>query len=186
LHAFAKVRERFPDLKYHLVGVDMEENGPAHQYARQHHLDTGVVFLGPQPFEEVVRQLAGAKVLLHPSMEESFGMAVLEAMVSGTAVVGGHRSGFIPHLLNYGKAGTLCNIYSPDEMASAVTKLLKDQAFRETTVRDAKRYVQANFSEEVIVNKHLAYYSEILGRKLVPEKEKAAYAVPAADSRLSA
>jgi L-malate glycosyltransferase len=163
LHAFAKLRSRFPDLEYHLVGVDMEENGPAHEYARNLHLDKGVKFIGCLPFEKVSKEIAGARVLLHPSMEESFGMAILEAMVTGTAVVGGKKSGYVPHLLNYGKAGLLCDITSHDEMASSVAKLLTDKSLMEEIVRNAKTFAHSNYSEDVVIEKHLAFFSDVLG-----------------------
>jgi L-malate glycosyltransferase len=173
LHAFARLRERYPDLEYHLVGLEMEENGPAHQYARKHKLNAGVRFIGVLPFDEVFQQIAGAKVLLHPSYEESFGMAVLEAMVAGTAVVAGKNSGFVPHLLNYGKAGLLCDIKSADEMTGAVSKLLSDRSLREEIVQNARTHAQSNFSEPVVIDKHLAFYGKILGKELTPDQAPA-------------
>ncbi|MFD2245449.1 glycosyltransferase family 4 protein [Pontibacter ruber] len=174
LFAFAKLRERYPDLEYHLVGLEMEENGLAHQFARKHNLDAGVRFIGVLPFNEVFQHIAGAKVLLHPSYEESFGMAVLEAMVAGTPVVGGKNSGFVPHLLNYGKAGLLCDIKSPDSMAGSVAKLLSDRSLREEIVQNARTHAQSNFSEPVVIDKHLAFYSKILGKELEPSPVSAA------------
>ncbi|TXK33783.1 glycosyltransferase family 4 protein [Pontibacter qinzhouensis] len=171
LRAFAILRKRFPTLEYQLLGAGMEENGEAHEFARKHKLEDGVLFLGPLPFEEVLQRIAAAKVLLHPSREESFGMVVLEAMVTGTAVVAGKRSGFIPHLLNYGKAGLLCDILSPEDIANHVAKLLTDKSLREEMERNARIYAKANYSEEVIITKHLEYYSKILGKPLVPERE---------------
>ncbi len=171
LRAFARLRARFPTLEYQLLGAGMEENGEAHQFARKHKLEDGVQFLGHLPFEEVLQRIAAAKVLLHPSREESFGMVVLEAMVTGTAVVAGKQSGYIPHLLNYGKAGLLCDILSPEDIATHVAKLLTDKSLREDIERNAKAYAKANYSEEVIINKHLEYYSQILGKPLVPDRK---------------
>ncbi|MBC5772979.1 glycosyltransferase family 4 protein [Pontibacter sp. KCTC 32443] len=171
LYAFAKIREQFPDLSYHLVGVDMEEGGPAQKYAKKYKLDAGIIFIGPLPYTEVVKQIAGAKVLLHPSVEESFGMAILEAMVSGTAVVGGRKSGFVPYLLNHGNAGILCDITSSDDIALAVIKLLEDDSYRNKLSNTAKVYAQAHFSEEVVIKRHLDYYSKILGRELEPAEQ---------------
>ncbi|MEJ8757027.1 glycosyltransferase family 4 protein [Pontibacter sp. H259] len=169
LQAFAKVRARFPDVEYHLVGVEMEENGQAHQYALQNNIADGVRFIGALPFEEVVLQTAGAKVLLHPSYEESFGMAVLEAMVAGTPVVAGENSGFIPELLENGKSGLLCDITSPDAMAACVIKLLENDNLREDLAQNARKYARANFSEEVVVAKHLSLFNQILGLNQEPE-----------------
>lgn len=187
LRAFAKVRKRFPDLQYHLVGVDMEENGPAHQYALNLGIADGVKFIGCLDFEDVVRETAGAKVLVHPSYEESFGMAMLEAMVAGTPVVGGRKSGFVPELLAQGKAGMLCDISSPDAMADCTIKLLEDEQLWKNTVRYAQNYARENFSEDVIVKQHLALLSRILGKNFFPKPVRDPYEpLPATQNRLTA
>ncbi|MFD2515326.1 glycosyltransferase family 4 protein [Pontibacter locisalis] len=155
LHAFARLREKHPTLEYHLVGVGMEPGGEAQQYAEQHGLAEGVKFLGLLPLNEVLEKVAKAKVMLHASVEESFGMAVLEAMVMGTAVVGGEKSGFIPELLNHGKAGVLCDITSPEAIAEATSSLLDDENLMRKIEQEAAAHVKANFSEKVVVDKYL-------------------------------
>ena len=172
LEAFAKLRKKFPDLQYHLIGVGMEEGGEAHQYALQRGLAEGVKFLGPLPFDELLRQVAQAKVLIHASVEESFGMAVLEAMVVGTPVVGGKKSGFIPYLLNKGKAGMLCNVSKPAAIAAATKKLLKDQDFRDKLTQKAAAFAKDNFSEEVVVDKLIRYMHKVLQQEASASKKK--------------
>lgn len=166
LKAFATIRERQPEVEYHLVGIDMEEGGLAHQYATTHNLAEGVKFLGPLPFNKVTEHIAKAKLLLHSSREESFGMVVLEAMVVGTPVVGGTESGFIPYLLNYGQAGLLTDINSSDAIASSVISLLKNETLQAKLKQDGYDFAVKNFSEQVVIDKHLAYYSKILGKQL--------------------
>ncbi|PRY11246.1 glycosyltransferase involved in cell wall biosynthesis [Pontibacter ummariensis] len=160
LEAFQILRKVFPDLQYHLIGVDMEENGPAHQYASARGLADAVHFVGPLPYDRTLKEVANAKVLLCSSMEESFGMAILEAMVVGTAVVGGEKSGYVPSLVDKGKAGVLCNIYSPDSMADAVALLLGNKALRERYERAAANFAQEHFSEDVVIPQHLALLSK--------------------------
>lgn len=169
LRAFAQIRAWHPEVEYHLIGVDMEEGGLAHQYAKANDITDGVRFLGPLPFGQVYEHIARARILLHPSREESFGMVPLEAMVAGTPVVGGNKSGYIPDLLNFGKAGLLCDINSPADIASTVISLLENDQLADELIRKGRAFAQANYSEDVIINKHLAYYSEILGRPVVAD-----------------
>lgn len=168
LQAFALLRKRFPDLEYYLVGVDSEEGGLAQQYAEKQNLTDGVRFMGPMPYDDVFKLIQNAQVLLHPSREESFGMVLLEAMVARTPTVGGKASGYIPHLLNYGKAGLLSDVESPESMATEVGRILSDRDLYQSLVHAGYTYAEENFSEEVIVHKHLDYYSEVLGRDLKP------------------
>jgi L-malate glycosyltransferase len=172
LEAFQKVRKRFPDVALHLVGVDMQKDGPANQYALAKGLADGVRFVGPLPNLKVLEEVAGAKILVCPSMEESFGMALLEAMVVGTAVIGGEKSGFVPTLLDNGKAGILCDIYSPDSMANAITKLLGDEELRLNMEQTAQQFVRNNFSEEIVLRQHLGLMYKLLSKtEPTPEKE---------------
>lgn len=162
LHAFARVKKKFHDLEYHLIGAGMEHGGNAHQYAKQHNLEDGVKFLGALPHADIMVRVAAAKVLLHPSVEESFGMAVLEAMIAGTPVVGGLHSGFVPYLLNHGKAGLLCNIKSEAEMAENIEKLVQNESFAADMAARAYTFAKENFSEDVVIAKHLKLYNHIL------------------------
>ncbi|NDK55855.1 glycosyltransferase family 4 protein [Pontibacter sp. BT213] len=168
LKAFAKLRQQHPKLEYHLIGINYEENGLAHAYAKKHNLAEGVRFLGCMTSDELFKHVAGAKVMLHPSEEESFGMAVLEAMVAGTVVVGGKKSGFIPKLLDYGKAGILCDIRSAAAISEAAHRLLADASLRDSYERHARRFAAQHFSEDVIVEQHLNYYNNVLGKTHQP------------------
>lgn len=168
LQAFAIIRQRFPDLEYHLVGAETEEGGLAHQYAKANNLAQGVRFIGAIPHDQVMDKIAAASLLLHPAREESFGMALLEAMVAKTPVVGGKNSGYVPYLLDQGRAGLMCDVESVEEMADAVLKILSDDVLRQTLVAHAYAFAYGNYSENVIIEQHLAYYAEIMGMPLQP------------------
>jgi len=161
LHAFARIRARFPTLEYHLIGIEMEENGAAHNYARAHQLEQGVRFLGHLTHDKLLQRVANARLLLHPSVEESFGMSLLESMVVGTPVVAGKDSGFVPYLLDHGKAGLLCDVHSPEDIAAKALQLLSDKTLADATATYAYRFAQDNFSEEAIVRKHVALYEAV-------------------------
>jgi L-malate glycosyltransferase len=162
LKAFKIVRENIPDSEYHLTGDDMQENGPAHRFAKENNLDKGVKFLGRISFEEIKERVKYAKIFLHPSKEESFGMAVLESMVLGTVVTGGNKSGNIPKLLESGNVGVLCDINSPKEMASAVLNLYENLNLNDNLRIKALKFVKKNYSEKLTIKKYLSYYSNIL------------------------
>ena len=161
LQAFAILKRSKPDLEYYLVGDDMEEGGLAHAYAKQHNLEEGVKFIGAKPFKEVLELVAGAKALIHPSLEESFGMVILEAMVLGTVVVGGKKSGYVPYLLDFGNAGVLCDVSSPKAIATALFNLLEDEPQQQTLISKAKQFAHDNYAEPAILDQHIAYLKSI-------------------------
>jgi glycosyltransferase involved in cell wall biosynthesis len=65
----------------------------------------------------------GARLLVHPSFDEGFGMTVLEAMSLGVPVVASNR-GSLPEVL--GGAGLLVDPDSPAAIADAIARMLGD------------------------------------------------------------
>jgi glycosyltransferase involved in cell wall biosynthesis len=67
----------------------------------------------------------GARLLVQPSFEEGFGIPVLEAMTIGLPVIAAAR-GALPEVL--ADAGLLFDAEDPDALASALERLLDDEA----------------------------------------------------------
>jgi glycosyltransferase involved in cell wall biosynthesis len=67
----------------------------------------------------------GARLLVQPSFDEGFGMPVLEAMTLGVPVVAANR-GALPEVV--GETGPLVDPDSSEELASAIERLIDDQA----------------------------------------------------------
>jgi len=144
-----------------LIGNQLEPDGPASKWAEQHGLTAGVRFRGPVPYAEALTAIASAAVMLHPALEESFGMTVLEAMALGTPVVGGARSGNVPHLLRDG-AGILCDVRSVESMADALDRITGDtEVARETAVR-GRLAAEGSYSRDGAMDSYLEYLTGIL------------------------
>jgi glycosyltransferase involved in cell wall biosynthesis len=80
--------------------------------------------LGYVPDKE--RLFAGARMLVVPSLDEGFGMPVLEAMAAGVPVVAADR-GALPELLR--DAGVLVDPNDAEEFAAAIDGMLTDDDF---------------------------------------------------------
>lgn len=71
------------------------------------HLGNGIEFVGAQPRSVLAGLLGRAKGLLMPlRWDEPFGLVVVEALASGTPVVGWRR-GALPELIEHGRQGFL-------------------------------------------------------------------------------
>ena len=162
LIAFALVKKQYSNIEYHLIGDGMEPLGPAYKFAKEKNILSGVKFLGKLPFNEVVHKIQKAMIFLHPSREESFGMSVLEAMILGTPVIGGGKSGNIPYLLDHAKAGELCNINSPEAIRKSMLKILQNKRYAKKIIKNASIYAKKKYSENIIISKYLDYYYDII------------------------
>lgn len=69
---------------------------------------------------------AGAVALVHPALEEGFGLTLLEAMTIGVPVVAANR-GSLPEVLD--GAGTLVDPYDADALAAAIERVGDNPAY---------------------------------------------------------
>ena len=129
LEALALGRASGTNARLQLVGGDYGPQGDAARWARRHNLASGVDFIGPISNLEVADLLESADVLAHPSREEACGMAIAEAQLASTAVIGGANSGGVGWTLDYGIAGVLVNIESAEQIAGAIVGLADDPTF---------------------------------------------------------
>src|SRR5690606_36048105 len=70
---------------------------------------------------------AACDVLVHPSINESFAITLVEAWAAGKPVIGGDR-GAVPAVIDLGKDGLLYHYPDPASLAHALTILLDDPA----------------------------------------------------------
>lgn len=108
--------------------------GPLLAACRRRASDLPVEFLGHvADRQQLARLLATADVVLAPGAAETFGLAALEALASGTPVVG-HRGGGLPDLLDVA-AGEVTYGHAA-AFAGAVMRLLSmDEACRRAAAR---------------------------------------------------
>jgi len=163
--AFALLRKKYNNLKYRIIGTQMESGGGAYIFAMEKNIAEGIEFIGSIPFSEVIEQIKNAKAVVHPSLEESFGMAVLEPMIIGTPVVGGEKSGNVPYLLQDSKTGITCDVNSPQSIADGIIKILDDEKLATHIIESAYKFVTQNFNESKIINEHIDYYEYILSQQ---------------------
>ena len=118
-----------------------------------------LVFLGQQ--ERIGELLASADVFFLPSLQESFGLAALEAMAAGVPVVG-TRVGGLPELVGDGDGGFLYEVDDFDGMAQGLRTLLTDRDLRAWVSARARRRALSLFSSEIIVPQYEAFYRDVL------------------------
>ncbi|MBX9915189.1 MAG: glycosyltransferase family 4 protein, partial [Pseudomonadaceae bacterium] len=126
LHAYellpAALRAQYPLVIVGMPGWRPEQLAAPLQRA----LATGQVrLLGYQSDTLLAELLAGARLLLFPSLYEGFGLPVLEAMASGTPVILSHGSA-LPEVA--GAAGTYIDPQEERGCAEAILGLIDDQA----------------------------------------------------------
>lgn len=142
--------------EYELIGQGLEPGGLANRWAASHGLESGLRFRGPLPYMETLSTICSSALMLHPALEESFGMTVLEAMVLGTPVIGGESAGNVPHLLA-GGAGVLCDVRSPQAIAAGLELLIGDHEMAAHVASLARIRGEECFGREAALDCYIDY-----------------------------
>ena len=98
------------------------------------------------PADEVLREMAQATVLVHPStgLGDAVPTVIKEATAVGTPVVASSVAG-IPELLDQGRCGVLVPPRDPTRLAEAIAQLLDSEPRREEIARGARSYAEKTF-----------------------------------------
>ncbi len=105
--------------------------------------------------------LAVMDVFVMPSLQEGLGLALMEAMSIGLAVVGTEVGG-IKDLLQDGENGLLVKPKDPEGLARAVKELLTDKTKRQRLGTMAAKFIRDNFAQDKMATQTLEVYRQCL------------------------
>lgn len=164
IRAFSILKEKHPEATYRLIGPRLEEGGAGHQWAIDEGLADGIDFVGPLPHEAVVEEFARARMVFHPSLEESFGMPVAEAMWLGIPVVACAEAGGCRGLLEDGKLGTLVSGRSVESMAAGLAEAWSGSIEVQDKGRAGREEIRTLCDPDSVIEHYSSLYREISGQ----------------------
>lgn len=163
IQAFAHLREQIGSARLLMFGQDHGAGEIADRWSREKQLEQGIEFVGHLSHDQLIKRLrTDVDVLVHPSLEESHGMALIEAMALGIPVIGGVTSGAVPWTLDQGKAGILVDMKSPKKLAEVMLKLARDPIGRETWGATGSASVKKRFHVRAIADEYETCYEQAL------------------------
>jgi L-malate glycosyltransferase len=160
LRVAMRVRTQVPNVEFLLVG-DGPLRPELEREARDLGLGNSVVFCGDR--RDIPAVQASLDVAVLTSESESLSNAILEAMAAGLPVVA-YRNGGNPELIDE-QRGTLIAQGDDRAFAEAVVHLLTETADREHRGRNARRFVEENFSLERCRARYRELYERLLKEK---------------------
>jgi glycosyltransferase involved in cell wall biosynthesis len=105
--------------------------------------------------------LKASDIMLLPSCQEPFGLAVVEAMLSRTAVIASD-SGAIPEIITHEHDGLLFPAGDATALAQTIQRLVADQGLRQRLGDEGYRTAHRRFLLARMVDEIEDYYSEIV------------------------
>lgn len=162
LDAFVHVSASIPEARLLLAGQGSERSR-LEALARRSCAGGRVIFLGSKPREELPAVYRAADLFIFASQTETQGLAVAEAMACGLPVVAARAPG-VDEMIRDGETGVLTKP-DPGEMADAAIRLLLDRKASYIFGVFARRRVIEEFSASRQVERLLALYADLLGRR---------------------
>lgn len=157
VEAFARIVRKVPSVLL-MVG-DGPDQDKAQNRARELGVEQHVKFLGLQ--NDVAGLLSVADLFLFPSQYESFGLAVLEAMMTGVPVVCTNGGG-LNEVMEQGVSGYLCPVADPEALAEKSVEILTVPHLGKKMGRQARKRAIENFRPEIALDAHEELYQRLL------------------------
>ncbi|HYM87542.1 MAG TPA: glycosyltransferase family 4 protein [Nitrospiraceae bacterium] len=160
LQALPAIVRAAPTVHYVIVGTDGSDYADRlKQLAHELKIADRVHIVG---FQDPVQPfLASLDLYVHPALMEGFGIAVVEAMAMGKAVVA-TTTGGLPEVVAQGETGLLVPPGDVESLAATVVSLLQDRVRREQLGRNGSARVHEHFSLDAYVAKVEHLYGQVL------------------------
>lgn len=163
LQAAPRVLARFPDVCFVFVGPDGEDGDRRRleHLAKDKGIEQNIIFTGQS--ENIPATLAAFDVLVHLPVDESFGLALVEALAAGVPVVATDIEG-CAEIIEDGVTGLLVSAQDEDQLMGALSKMLGQGSLslRQRMALAGRRHAQDKFSIRQQVEGLEALYARLL------------------------
>ncbi len=119
-----------------------------------------MTFTGYLDGQDLARVYAASDLFIFPSVTETFGNVVLEALASGTPVIAA-KAGGVQNIIQDGKTGILCEPRQISRFVEAIQSLLNNEELRLEMAHQARSYALTQ-TWEIIFDTLLAHYEYVL------------------------
>ena len=166
--AFRRLRSLFPGATLHLFGGGLDAAYVAEE--------PGVVGHGPVAHATLMDFLAQkADLLVHPSLQETFGVIIAEALVRGVPAVAGAKSGGVRLVVGEDLEHLLVDVRSPEAIFAKAAALLNDPPLYRRIAEQGRRRIEAHFSDQIMTSRFTALYEQVIAERSV-ERAKGRFA----------
>ncbi len=137
-----------------LVGPIYEDTKILNKFITEYDLQENITVGGHIDSRETLRdKYCSSEIFVFPSHYEGFPVALLEAISSGLPCIGTNVGG-IPDILDNGGCGIVIEKESPERLAEALSKLIKDRSLREELGKKARERAVENYTLGKCINSY--------------------------------
>lgn len=160
LESFQILLLKYPTATLTIVGGAFIEDNSTIRFWRSRGLFQNVIFPGFITHEQLISYYDKASIFVTPSLEETFGNTVIEAIARKVPVIAGVNSGALPYVLDNGKAGFLCDVRNPIKLATQIEYVHLNPYDVNLKVKYAFNMLENLFTSRKVADIHLKYFSD--------------------------
>lgn len=146
------------DMKLLMIDYDKSELQKLLKDIGDPGLISSIVLTGYIANQDLPAIYTQSRLFLYPSLRESFGIPMLEAMASAAPVITSNTSS-MPEIA--GNAAIIINPYKPEEITAAMIKLVSNDSHRQELISAGIKQA-AKFSWKAMAEDVLKIYTEVL------------------------
>ena len=160
IDAFQLFHSEFPKSTLTLIGPFFVKDNSVIKKLERKGLLAGVSLKGQVIHSELIKFFREADVLMHPSLEETFGNTLLEAMSCHCPVIGGRNSGAVPYVLENGRAGLLCDVSSSTGIYLALKEVYLNPIAANERADYAVKMLKTKYNKTEIAMSYINLYKK--------------------------
>jgi len=155
--AMKDVAKKLPDARLVIAG-DGPERANLETLAKNLGIENSIIFAGRLENKYLPEYYAAADLFVGPSIvtesgdTEGLGIVFLEALASGTCVIGSNVGG-IPDIIQNNRTGLLVKEKNPKELSNAIIKLLSNHKLRERLAQNGQKRIKQIYSWKIVAQK---------------------------------
>ncbi|ABK61820.1 glycosyltransferase [Clostridium novyi] len=143
IRAFAMIKKEYNNAKLEIAG-DGNQREYLENLCCELNIKEDVKFLGRINTSEVVEAFNRFDIAVFPSINESFGVAAVEAQACGVPVIVSNVGG-LPEATSHGYSSIVVEKENPEEIYEALKKLIDDEDLRKQMGKNGVKFVAENF-----------------------------------------
>lgn len=166
VNALPIIKNKIPNFKLKIVGRDwVTDTGTSYKLYLKELIEKDCVnnieFLDPVSHVELPNLIEAAEICVYPSIMESFGLTVLEALSMGKPVI---ASDIVPfkEIIDNNETGILFKSNSVEDLANKIIALLNNKEKIDYFNLNTRNKVLKKFNPNFIINQNLSFYESIL------------------------
>jgi len=166
IEALPVIKNKFPNVHLDIIGRDwFMKNGKSYiNYLKKtinENIKDSVSFRGNIPYSKIPYEIEKAQICVYPSLAESFGLTIIEAMSMGKSIAASNIEPF-KEIVADSNSVSFFNPNNSKEITEKICELLSDHSLRQQLITRSRNHIFNRFDSSKIVEQNITFYKSVI------------------------